>query len=53
MLAHELAHVRNRDIVMMVLSQGVASIVVIVAQWAVLLMGENDLADFFLAIVVG
>ncbi|WP_259518879.1 M48 family metallopeptidase [Halanaeroarchaeum sp. HSR-CO] len=52
-LAHELAHVRNRDVVMMVLGQGVASIVAIVAQWAVLLTGDNDLADFFLALVVG
>ncbi|WP_345780667.1 M48 family metallopeptidase [Haloplanus pelagicus] len=52
-LAHELAHIRNRDVVMMVLGQGVASIVAIVAQWAVLLTGDNDIADFFLAIVVG
>ncbi|RLM56522.1 protease [Halobellus sp. Atlit-31R] len=52
-LAHELAHISNRDVVMMVLGQGVASIVAIVAQWVVLLTGDNDLADFFLAIVVG
>ncbi|WP_435069218.1 M48 family metallopeptidase [Haloplanus sp. C73] len=52
-LAHELAHIRNRDVVMMVLGQGVASIVAIVAQWAVLLTGDNDIADFFLAIIVG
>jgi len=52
-LAHELAHITNRDVVMMVLGQGVASIVAIVAQWAVLLSGDNDLADFFLAIIVG
>jgi heat shock protein HtpX len=52
-LAHELAHVRNRDVVMMVLGQGVASVVAIVAQWAVLLTGDNDIADFFLALVVG
>jgi heat shock protein HtpX len=52
-LAHELAHVANRDVVMMVLGQGVASIVAIAAQWAVLLTGDNDIADFFLAIVVG
>src|SRR6056297_1243230 len=52
-LAHELAHIRNRDVVMMVLGQGVASIVAIVAQWAVLLTGDNEIADFFLAIVVG
>jgi heat shock protein HtpX len=49
-LAHELAHIRNRDVV---LGQGVASIVAIVAQWVVLLTGDNDIADFFLAIVVG
>jgi len=52
-LAHELAHIANRDVVTMVLGQGIASIVAIVAQWAVLLTGDNDLADFFLAIVVG
>jgi len=52
-LAHELAHIRNRDVVMMVLGQGIASIVAIVAQWAVLLTGDNDIADFFLALVVG
>ncbi|MFB6156117.1 MAG: M48 family metallopeptidase [Haloferacaceae archaeon] len=52
-LAHELAHVKNRDVVMMVLGQGVASIVAIVAQWAVLLTGDNDIADFFLAMIVG
>jgi heat shock protein HtpX len=52
-LAHELAHIKNRDVVMMVLGQGIASIVAIVAQGAVLLTGDNDLADFFLAIVVG
>jgi len=52
-LAHELAHIRNRDVVMMVLGQGVASIVAIVAQWAVLLSGDNDLADFFLPSLLG
>jgi heat shock protein HtpX len=52
-LAHELAHVRNRDVVMMVLGQGVASIVAIAAQFVVLFTGDNDIADFFLAIVVG
>ena len=52
-LAHELAHIANRDVVMMVLGQGIASIVAIVAQWVVLLTGDNEIADFFLAIVVG
>ncbi|WP_435196264.1 M48 family metallopeptidase [Natronomonas sp. EA1] len=52
-LAHELAHIANRDVVAMVLGQGIASIVAIAAQWVVLLTGDNELADFFLAIVVG
>nr|WP_231751336.1 M48 family metalloprotease [Halogeometricum sp. CBA1124] len=52
-LAHELAHIANRDVVTMQLGQGIASIVAIVAQYAVLLTGDSDLADFFLAIVVG
>jgi heat shock protein HtpX len=52
-LAHELAHIDNRDVVMMVLGQGIASIVAIVAQWMVLFTGRRGLANFFLAVVVG
>ncbi|MCG1002084.1 M48 family metalloprotease [Halobacterium noricense] len=52
-IAHELAHIDNRDVVMMVVGQGIASVVGIVAQYIVLFTGDNDLADFFLAIVVG
>ncbi|QKY21755.1 M48 family metalloprotease [Halolamina sp. CBA1230] len=52
-LAHELAHIANRDVITMQLGQGIASIVGIAAQFAVLLTGDNDIADFFLAIVVG
>ncbi|WP_368410895.1 M48 family metallopeptidase [Halomarina pelagica] len=52
-IAHELAHIDNRDVVTMQLGQGIASIVAIVAQYVVLFTGDNDLADFFLAIVVG
>jgi len=52
-LAHEIAHIANRDVVTMQLGQGIASIVAIVAQWAVLLTGDNDIADFVLAVVVG
>ncbi|GAA0306698.1 M48 family metalloprotease [Halarchaeum salinum] len=52
-LAHELAHVKNRDVVTMVIGQGIASIVGIAAQWLVLLSGDNDLADFFLSMIVG
>ena len=52
-LAHELAHINNRDVVMMVVGQGIAAIVGLVAQFAVLFAGDNDIADFFLAIIVG
>jgi heat shock protein HtpX len=52
-LAHELAHISNRDVVMMVVGQGVASVVGIVAQYVVILTGDNDLADLFLGIIVG
>ncbi|MFC7187176.1 M48 family metallopeptidase [Halorubrum yunnanense] len=52
-VAHELAHIDNRDVITMQLGQGIASIVAIVAQFAILLTGDNDLADFFLAIIVG
>jgi heat shock protein HtpX len=52
-IAHELAHIDNRDVITMQLGQGIASIVAVVAQFAVLFTGENDLTDFFLAIVVG
>jgi heat shock protein HtpX len=52
-LAHELAHIRNRDVVMMVLGQGVASMLAILAQWFVLLAGDNFIVDYFVSIVVG
>lgn len=52
-LAHELAHIANRDVVTMVIGQGIASIVGIAAQFIVLMTGDNDIADFFLAIIVG
>lgn len=52
-LAHELAHIRNRDVIMMVIGQGIASIVAIVAQFAVLFAGDNDFGDFIMAMIVG
>ncbi|MFB6188877.1 MAG: M48 family metallopeptidase [Halapricum sp.] len=52
-LAHELSHIKNRDVVMMVVGQGIASIVGIAAQFAVLFAGDDDLADFFMAMIVG
>jgi len=52
-LAHELAHIVNRDVVTVVIGQGIASIVGIAAQFVVLTTGDNDFTDFFLAIIVG
>ncbi|MFB6135208.1 MAG: M48 family metallopeptidase [Halobacteriaceae archaeon] len=52
-LAHELAHIRNRDVVMMVLGQSIASLVGIAAQFAVLFAGDEDLGNFIMAMVVG
>ncbi|WP_349292247.1 M48 family metallopeptidase [Halobacterium zhouii] len=52
-VAHELAHIKNRDVVTMMIGQGIASIVGIAAQFIVLFTGDNDIADFFLAMIVG
>ena len=52
-LAHELAHIDNRDVVMMVLGQSLASLVGMVVQWGVILSGDNDIADFFLGMIAG
>jgi len=52
-LAHELAHIRNRDVVMMVVGQGIATIVGLVAQFAIIFAGDNDFADFIVGMIVG
>ncbi|MFB6218254.1 MAG: M48 family metalloprotease, partial [Halobacteriaceae archaeon] len=52
-LAHELAHIRNRDVVTMVLGQSIASMLGIAAQFAVLFAGDSDFGDFILAMIVG
>jgi heat shock protein HtpX len=52
-LAHELAHIRNRDVVMMVVGQGIATIVGLVAQFVVIFAGDNDFADIILGWIVG
>ncbi|MFB6283279.1 MAG: M48 family metallopeptidase [Halobacteria archaeon] len=51
-IAHELSHIDNRDVVMMVVGQGIASILGIVAQWAIIL-GDEDLGGFFAGIIAG
>lgn len=52
-LAHELAHIRNRDVVMMVLGQSIASLVGIVVTYAMLLGGRRNIGAYFLAWIAG
>ncbi|WP_435361206.1 M48 family metallopeptidase [Haloarchaeobius sp. DFWS5] len=52
-IAHELAHIRNRDVVTMVLGQSIAAMVGIAVQWVVILAGDNDFADFILGWIAG
>jgi heat shock protein HtpX len=52
-IAHELAHIKNRDVVIMVLGQSIASMIGIVAQWAVILGGERNIGTYLLGMVVG
>jgi len=52
-LAHELAHIRNRDVVLMVLGQSIAAMVGIAVQWTIILAGDNDIADFVLGMIAG
>jgi heat shock protein HtpX len=52
-LAHELAHINNRDVVMMLLGQSIASMVGIVVQFAVLFGGERNIASYFVAMIAG
>jgi heat shock protein HtpX len=52
-LAHELAHIKNRDVVIMVIGQAIASIVGLVVQFAVFFAGDNELADLFLGMILG
>jgi len=50
-LAHELAHIRNRDVVTMVVGQSIAMLVGYVAYFAVLMGGERNIGSFILAMV--
>ncbi|MFT4947296.1 MAG: heat shock protein HtpX [Natronomonas sp.] len=52
-IAHELAHVKNRDVVIMVLGQSIASMVGIIAQWAVIIGGERNIGTYIFAMFVG
>ncbi|MFC6727783.1 M48 family metallopeptidase [Natronoarchaeum mannanilyticum] len=52
-LAHELAHIANRDVVTMTLGQSIAAIVGIAVQWLVIATGDNEIADFVLGWIAG
>ena len=52
-IAHELAHIKNRDVVIMVLGQSIASMIGIIAQWAVIIGGERNIGTYLIAMVVG
>lgn len=52
-LAHELAHVRNRDVVMMVLGQSIAALVGMVVTYAMIFGGRRNIGAYFLAWIAG
>jgi heat shock protein HtpX len=52
-LAHELAHIKNRDVVIMVLGQSIASMVGIVVQWAYILGGERNIGTYLVGMLLG
>lgn len=50
-VAHELSHIRNRDVIMMVLGQSIASLVGIIVYYAMLFGGRRNIGTFILAYV--
>jgi len=52
-LAHELAHIRNRDVVVMVLGQSIASLVGLAIQFGILFTSDRGIGNFILAYVAG
>jgi len=52
-IAHELAHIRNRDVVIMVLGQSIASLVGLAVQFGVLFTSDRGIGNFILAYVAG
>jgi heat shock protein HtpX len=50
-LAHELAHIRNRDVITMVVGQSIAMLVGYVAYFAVVMGGERNIGSFLVAMV--
>ena len=52
-LAHELSHINNRDVVVMVLGQSIASLVGIVVQFAYFFGGEQNIGSYIVGMVLG
>ena len=52
-LAHELAHIRNRDVVMMLLGQSIASMVGIAVQFAIIFSGRRGFGKYILGMIAG
>jgi heat shock protein HtpX len=52
-LAHELAHVKNRDVVMMVVGQSIASLVGLAVQFAYFFGGEQNFGSYIVGMVLG
>ncbi|WP_340100852.1 M48 family metallopeptidase [Salinibaculum salinum] len=52
-LAHELAHISNRDVVMMLIGQSIAAMVGIVVQFAVIFGGERNIGSYIFAMIAG
>ncbi len=49
-IAHEIAHIKNRDVITMVIGQSIGMIVGYVAYFAVLMGGERNIGTYVLAI---
>jgi heat shock protein HtpX len=52
-LAHELAHIDNRDVVTMVLGQSIASMLGLAVQFAILFTNDRGVGNFILAYFAG
>ncbi|WP_248517158.1 M48 family metallopeptidase [Salinarchaeum laminariae] len=52
-LAHELAHIENRDVLTMTIGQSIAMIVGIAVHWIVMMTGERSIANYFLGWIAG
>ncbi len=51
-LAHELSHINNRDVVIMVIGQSIATMIGIAVQWGVML-SEDSIASIFMGWIAG